>query len=327
VLTGDSDHDGRADRGDRVRVVIVVSNSGGRVTLRSVRVVDSLFRRLGSPVTCGTSVLAPGASTSCGSGPVTVRRAQAKAGVLSNQARATARTPSGALVRSAASTATLQVQRPAHKHRHKHKHKHRQHRAKRHHHHQRVHQHRTHVKRVKPPSARLQLSQFVLKVVDVNKNGRLEAGDSVRFGFQVANTGTLSATGLHIVDRRLTRFKVSVVCAATTLGPGAETVCRSGPMVVTRYQAKKRLGQNFAYAAATAGGTSVRSNSTVIPLQRSTTALRRLTRLPNTGSSLTPSQLGLAGMLLMGGVFLLSAGRRRRPVVSRHRSSAPTDPR
>jgi LPXTG-motif cell wall-anchored protein len=155
------------------------------------------------------------------------------------------------------------------------------------------------------------MTQFVLKVNDENKNGRLEAGDSVRFGFQVTNVGSLQVAGLHIVGRRLVRFKVPVACAATTLTPSTGTVCTSGPMTITRYQAKKRLGQNFAYAAATAGGRAVRSNSTVIPLQRSTAQLKRLTKLPNTGAAVTPTQLGLASMLLLGGVLVLSLGRRR----------------
>jgi LPXTG-motif cell wall-anchored protein len=176
-------------------------------------------------------------------------------------------------------------------------------------------------KRVKAPTAKLRMNQYVLKVLDKNDNGRLEAGDSVRFGFQVTNVGTLGVDGLRIVGRRLTRFKVPVTCAATTLSAGSTTLCASGPMPITRYQAKKRLGQNFAYAAATAGGTAVRSNSTVIPLQRSTAALRRLTKLPNTGSAVTVSQLGLTGMVMLGGVLMLGVGRRRRAAVVTRRSS------
>jgi LPXTG-motif cell wall-anchored protein len=327
VLSSDRDHDGRADRGDGVRVVAVVTNSG-EVTLRSVRVTDALVKRLGGSVRCGTTVLARGASTTCTSGSVQVTRTQAKAGVLTNQVTANARTAAGKLIRSATSTARLQVQKPVrkhghHKHGHKkghHKHRHHKH-AQRKHHHRHAHQHRQHHHhKAAKPTAKLGLTQFVLSVSDKNKNGRLEAGDSIRFGFKVTKTGTLTVDGIHIVGRRLTRFKVPVACAASELAPGATTACTSGGLPITRYQAKKRLGSNFAYAAGTTtGGTAVRSNSTVIVLGRST---ERLTHLPNTGSDVTRTELGAVGLLLVGGVLVLVLGRRRR--WSRVPSPAPT---
>jgi hypothetical protein len=320
VLSSDRDHDGRADSGDGVRVVAVVTNSG-QVTLRSVRVTDDLVTRLGGSVRCGTTVLPRGASTTCTSGSVQVTRTQAKAGVLTNQITANARTAAGKLVRSSTSTARLQVQKPGRKHGHPkghHKHRHHKH-AERRHHQRHAHQHRLH-QRVVTPTAKLGLTQFVLSVSDKNKNGQLEAGDSIRFGFKITNTGALSVQGLHIVGRRLAHFKVPVTCAATELAPGATTGCTSGGLPITRYQAKKRLGSNFAYAAGTtAGGTAVRSNSTVIVLGRSTA---RLTHLPNTGSSLSRPELGATGALLVGGVILLVVGRRRR--WSAPRRQAPT---
>jgi LPXTG-motif cell wall-anchored protein len=213
------------------------------------------------------------------------------------------------------------VQKPGRKHGHPkghHKHRHHKH-AERRHHQRHAHQHRLH-QRVVTPTAKLGLTQFVLSVSDKNKNGQLEAGDSIRFGFKITNTGALSVQGLHIVGRRLAHFKVPVTCAATELAPGATTGCTSGGLPITRYQAKKRLGSNFAYAAGTtAGGTAVRSNSTVIVLGRSTA---RLTHLPNTGSSLSRPELGATGALLVGGVILLVVGRRRR--WSAPRRQAPT---
>jgi LPXTG-motif cell wall-anchored protein len=148
-------------------------------------------------------------------------------------------------------------------------------------------------------------------VTDANKNGRLEAGDSVRFGFHVANAGTLSVSGLRIEDRRLKRFHVKVSCAATSLTPGATTICSAGAMPITKYQAKKGLGRNFGYAVATtAAGTTVRSNSTVITLGRSTARLRHL---PNTGTNVVSGELWTSGVLMLGGVFLLRRFRLRRP--------------
>jgi hypothetical protein len=308
VLTGDADHDGRADRGDSFRIIVSVTNTG-TVTLRSVAVADALARRLGSSVRCATSVLPRGASTTCRSGSLVVTRTQATRGAVHNQARASARTASGALVRSAASTATLRVQHAPAPRKH-----HRHHGAKGNqgnHHHARHGQHAKHARHAPRSFAKLRLIQYVLHVTDANKNGRLEAGDSVRFGFHVANAGTLSVSGLRIEDRRLKRFHVKVSCAATSLTPGATTICSAGAMPITKYQAKKGLGRNFGYAVATtAAGTTVRSNSTVITLGRSTARLRHL---PNTGTNVVSGELWTSGVLMLGGVFLLRRFRLRRP--------------
>jgi LPXTG-motif cell wall-anchored protein len=140
----------------------------------------------------------------------------------------------------------------------------------------------------------------------VNHNGELDAGDSVRFGFQVANVGGLSVYGLHIVDHRLARLHVAVSCPATQLSPGQTTVCTSDRMVITRYQSKHHLGRNFAYAAATtSGGTPVRSRATVITLVRSTA------QLPNTGSEVGLGAVGAALLALLAGFALTGSGRRR----------------
>jgi LPXTG-motif cell wall-anchored protein len=153
------------------------------------------------------------------------------------------------------------------------------------------------------------LAQYIVGVSDKNKNGRLDADDTVRFGFKVTNSGSLSATDLQIVDRRLNRFKVKITCERTELAPGETTTCTSGPMRITKYQAKNNLGRNFAYASAIAGGEAIRSNSTVITLVKSISELRRL---PNTGASVGTLGLGAAGALLVSGVGLVLLGHRRR---------------
>lgn len=325
MLANDRDRDGRADRGDSVRVVVVVTNSG-QVPLRSVRITDALVQRLGSSFRCGTSVLGRGASTTCRSGSVTVTRFQAKRQVFRNTVRATAQTASGGAVRSALSTATLRVQpfvksangRGNNKGNkgnkagkgNKRSWVNRADKGNRKNQWDRVR--RDKGQRVKRSSGRpLFMAQYVLRVADKNKNGRLDANDTVRFGFRVTNTGSMSATGLQIVDRRLKRFKVAISCEATELTPGETTTCTSGPMRITKYQAKNKLGRNFAYASATAGGEAIRSNSTVVTLVKSISQLRRL---PNTGASAGAVQLGAIGVLLVGaGSFLLLTRRRRRP--------------
>jgi LPXTG-motif cell wall-anchored protein len=308
-----------------VRVSVTVTNSGG-VRLRSITVADALVRRLGSSVRCASSTLAPGASTTCTSGTVRVTRTQARVGTFRNQVRVTGRTSTGQLVRSAVSTATLRVQRIApastgKKHPKK-DHSNKQRNNRRHGDWQRRKKQNSNKQpRTKKPRP-ITMTQYVLQVIDVNKNGKLEGGDSVRFGFHVVNTGTASLDGLQIVDRRLKRFKVAISCAATKLAPGETTLCTSGKLRITPFQAKNdKLGRNFAYATAVVAGAPVRSKSTVITLEPSVAALRRMTlvrQLPNTGNLATIGQVGAAGGLLMAGAFLiLLSRRRRRPATSR----------
>jgi hypothetical protein len=295
--------------------------------LHSVAVSDALVKRLGGSVSCTTRTLAAGASTTCRSGSVQVTRTQADNGVFRNQATGTAVDPTGAAVVSPTTTATLAVQRPAGSHHHKHKgHHHKGHHHKGHkgHHHKghKGHHHKGHKghhrqrHHVHQPAIKLRMTQYILAISDVNRNGHLEHGDSVRFGFHLVNEGTQSLQGIRIVDRRLSRFHLSASCVSTALAPGDSTVCTSEPMKITRYQEKKGLGRNFAYAVATSGGTSVRSNSTVVTLQSDVRAL------PDTGSDLTPLRLWVAAFLLLGGAVLAGAGRLRRRSVAARTPSA-----
>jgi hypothetical protein len=248
-----------------------------------------------------------------------VTRTQAREGVFRNQATGTAVSPTGAAVVSVTSTATLRVQHPAKKHHKGHKGHH--HKGDKGHHHKGHKAHKAHKGHNKGrhshrPATKLRMTQYILSITDVNKNGRLERGDSVRFGFHVVNEGTLSLQGVRIVDKRLERFHVSAPCVSTTLAPGDSTVCTSGAMRITRYQEKKGLGRNFAYAVATGGGTSVRSNSTVVTLGADVRAL------PDTGSDLTAFRLWVAAFLLLGGAVLTGAGRLRRRAAVARASSA-----
>jgi hypothetical protein len=278
----DADHDGRLDVGDLVDVTLTARNTG-TLTLSGLVVGDALLSRLHVAVTCSATRLAPGASTTCRSARFAVTRAQATAKVLRNQATASARTPAGATVKSATSTASVAVQAPA-----------------------------TRPSRPATPSAvaRLGISQWVASVSDHDGDGRLDAGDTVTFGFRVTNTGTVSVHGLRVVDRRLARAGVGVHCPASTLGSGASVVCMSGPVTIVAWQAKKGFGRNFAYAtASTAAGTSVRSNSSVAEVGRTTPTVQAAA-LPRTGSDLgDPALLGLA--LLLGGATMTVMSRRR----------------
>ncbi len=63
--------------------------------------------------------------------------------------------------------------------------------------------------------------------VDVNGNGVTDPGDTVSYTFIVTNTGTVTLTGVAIVDPLLSGAGVNITCAQMTLAPGATTTCRS----------------------------------------------------------------------------------------------------
>jgi hypothetical protein len=266
---------------------VTVTNTG-TVTLERLTISDSLLTRLHVPLTCAATTLAPGASTTCASARFAVTRSQATAKVLRNQATATARTPSGASVKSATSTVAAAVQAP------------------------------TSTRPSRPTSpkpsgstavARLRLSQWVASVTDHDHDGRLDTGDAITFAFRATNTGSLTVRDLRVVDRRLSRAGVSVHCPVSTLAPGASVVCASGPVTVLAWQAQRGFGRNFAYATArTAAGTAVRSNSSVTDVGR-TTQSAQAGALPRTGSDLAdPALLGLA--LLVAGATMTVVSRR-----------------
>lgn len=289
----DADHDGRLDAGDLVDVRLTVTNTG-TLTLTKLAVSDALLARLHVVLTCASSELAPGESTTCTSERFAVTRAQATARVLRNQATASAQTLAGRTVKSATSTASVVVQAPA--------------------------KPTTRPSRPTSPKpststavARLRITQWVASVNDRDNDGRLDAGDTITFGFRASNTGSLTIHGLRVVDRRLSRAGVSVHCPVTTLAASASVVCMSGPVAVRRGQAQKGFGRNFAYVTGqTAAGASVRSNSSVTDVGR-TTQSAQAAALPRTGSDLAdPALLGLV-LLLCGATMTVLSRRPVRP--------------
>ncbi|WP_237690283.1 DUF7507 domain-containing protein [Nocardioides panacisoli] len=64
---------------------------------------------------------------------------------------------------------------------------------------------------------------------DTNGNGITDAGDTIRWRFQVTNTGNTTLTNLAINDPKAG----TTTCAATTLAPGASTTCTSGDVTIT----------------------------------------------------------------------------------------------
>lgn len=66
----------------------------------------------------------------------------------------------------------------------------------------------------------LSLEKKIGQTKDLNRNGKLDAGDSIEYLFTVKNTGTRTVTGVAVNDPL-----VKVTCAAASLTAGASTDC------------------------------------------------------------------------------------------------------
>ncbi len=77
--------------------------------------------------------------------------------------------------------------------------------------------------------SRMTLDKRVASVTDVNGNGLTDAGDEIDWVFEVTNTGTLPLTAVGVTDA----LAGPVTCPATTLAPGASTLCTAAPYVIT----------------------------------------------------------------------------------------------
>ena len=105
--TVDVDQDDLVDAGDTVSWEFVVTNTG-TLPLTGVTVSDPQLAATQVAVTCPSTTLAPGASTTCRSATAYIYPAAEKAGRIVNTATATGTNPSG-LPATAQDTATLEV--------------------------------------------------------------------------------------------------------------------------------------------------------------------------------------------------------------------------
>ncbi|MEP6797867.1 MAG: hypothetical protein ABI890_06960 [Lapillicoccus sp.] len=304
-LTHDAHRIGVAEPGDAITYTVVVTNTGA-VTLTTLAVVDPLLQAAKVGITCPPATLLPGRSATCTSGALTLTAHDASVGGVTNTATATAVSARGVAVRSPLTTVRTAVTAV--------------------------------VVTTKPPTTpptkpakpvvvrpvrvaipverivrRLSIQQYRASVTDVGNDGKLGTGDSLTFGFLIVNTGTVSISGITVVDARLVRLGVPVFCVSTTLSPGAATRCVSGSVVITAAQAKSAngFGTNFAYATGRdRSGVAVRSNGSQFA-QGVTVTDARETYLAQTGLELD-RPLGTAGGLLVGGAILVLVGRGRR---------------
>ena len=58
--------------------------------------------------------------------------------------------------------------------------------------------------------------------IDVNGDGRVDAGDRIPYSFAVTNTGAITLRNVAVADDRVAG---TVTCPVTTLAPGASTTC------------------------------------------------------------------------------------------------------
>jgi uncharacterized repeat protein (TIGR01451 family) len=95
--------------------------------------------------------------------------------------------------------------------------------------------------------ARLSLLKRAGTPVDVNRNGITDAGDTIRFSFDVTNTGDITMSGLVVNDPKVG----AVTCPATTLAAGAVTTCSSSAYTITAADATLGSVNNTATATGT----------------------------------------------------------------------------
>ncbi|MFF7294237.1 DUF6923 family protein [Microbacterium sp. NPDC008134] len=84
--------------------------------------------------------------------------------------------------------------------------------------------------------------------VDVNGNGLVDAGDTIRFTFVVENTGQVELTGIAVSDPKVG----DVLCPVSTLAPGASQTCEAAnTYVITADDVTAGSVDNTATATAT----------------------------------------------------------------------------
>lgn len=289
--TRDRNRDGRIGVGDGLTFRMTVTNTGN-LTLRNLEISDTVLSRLGLTMTCSNTTLVPGQKTWCQAGVLNVTKGMAARGSLSNWATPKAASPAGAAVtgnttKTVTAIVAYEVSNPD-----------------------------TPGTPPKPRVVRkLALIQYAPIVDDVNGNGALTAGETIRFSFTVTNTGTIGINRLYIDDARVIKAGGSVSCRSTSLAPGASTSCFTTAVPVTKFQGK--LGNGFGANYATAVGTSldgrtVRSNSTSV-FQGYMLSDTRVTspKLPSTGGD--AGSVGLLGLALvgLGGATVAATTRRR----------------
>ncbi len=178
------------------------------------------------PVTCPPGSLAPGATVNCSAAPYVLTQGDVDAGVVDNTATASGTPPAGPAVTGEGSTTT-------------------------------------------PIS---QVSGIELTkgtgggIVDVDDNGRVDAGDTITYTFAVRNAGNVTLNSIAVSDPKVG----PVACPPGSLAPGAAVNCSAAPYVLTQGDLDAGEVTNTATASGTppAGPAVTGEGSTTTPIAR-----------------------------------------------------------
>ncbi|MFE7563704.1 DUF6923 family protein [Kitasatospora sp. NPDC057500] len=151
-------------------------------------------------------------------------------------------------------------------------------------------------------------------VVDVNGNGKTDAGDRIEWKLTVANQGTATVTGIKVDDPTAGQ----VTCPRTSLAPGETMVCTAQPHTITTEDAQRGKVVNTATATGP-GATPSEATATVkvapgnppAPAPAAPTPSGPTGILAHTGTAVL-TVVAIAGGLLVVGGLVLSLSRRRR---------------
>ncbi len=193
----DTNGNGRIDPGDTINYTFAVQNTGS-VTLNNVEIVDTKISS--GAIACGSGPLAAGASRDCVTS-IAYRLTQADidAGAVNNTARARALNPSSQLVEGPATRSVPVTQAPS-----------------------------------------IALDKQVVAsgdagttpVADVNRNGRVDVGDTLTYSFSVTNTGNVTLNPVQLVDTKLGQNYTT--CLSAPLAPGATANCPNYTYTLTQ---------------------------------------------------------------------------------------------
>jgi uncharacterized repeat protein (TIGR01451 family) len=165
-------------------------------------------------------------------------------------------------------------------------------------------------------------------VQDANGNGVTDAGDTLRFRFVVTNTGTVSVNTIVVDDPLLSRAGVALNCPSRGLAPGESLTCVSAPYTITDADARRGQVVNAAQADGTsARGDATGVSPAAIKIELGadvaspSTPLQPNGGLAGTGSPIAP-WIPVGGLLLtlLGALIVL-----RRPTRTTDRRTTHTE--
>ncbi|MDR0960373.1 MAG: DUF11 domain-containing protein [Propionibacteriaceae bacterium] len=179
-----------ADVGEVIDYTFTITNTG-MVTLTAPGIDDAKLTDAGVAISCPADSIAPGGTAEC-TASYTVTQADVDAGVVRNEATATATppTPSGG-----GGTPPAPVTSPPDD--------------------------------VETPANDTDGVTMVKTATITNDDGDglADAGETIQYTFTITNTGTVSLNSLSVDDPMMTRTNTPVACPSIVLGPGESTTC------------------------------------------------------------------------------------------------------